>query len=154
MRVADSCTRVDDTLAIAALYRCLVRFVDRRPEHNSEMTGASRAIASENLWRAQRRGVHASFIDETGAVRSFAEHLAAILAMVAEDGEALGCQHELAHNELIASNGTSADHQLAIYAGAVDGSGSRTALTSVVDWLDKNTALEAEEKILATRNAV
>ena len=31
LRVADSCTRRADTLGIAALYRCLIRLVDRSP---------------------------------------------------------------------------------------------------------------------------
>ena len=30
LRVADSCTRLEDTLAVAALYRCLVRRAVRR----------------------------------------------------------------------------------------------------------------------------
>ena len=34
LRVADTCTRVEDTLAIAALYRCLVRLINKRPELN------------------------------------------------------------------------------------------------------------------------
>jgi glutamate---cysteine ligase / carboxylate-amine ligase len=56
LRIADSCTRLDDTLTVAALYRCLVCLADRRPELHRELTGASRAIAVENLWRAQRDG--------------------------------------------------------------------------------------------------
>jgi carboxylate-amine ligase len=32
LRVADSCTSLDHTLAVAALWRCLVRLVDRRPD--------------------------------------------------------------------------------------------------------------------------
>ena len=43
----------------AALYRCLVRLVHRRPDMHADLTGASRAIVAENLWRAQADGVRA-----------------------------------------------------------------------------------------------
>jgi glutamate---cysteine ligase / carboxylate-amine ligase len=86
LRVADSCTKLDDTLAIAALYRCLVRRAVREPKLNHGMTGASRAIVSENLWRAQRDSVRASFIDETsGASVPCAEFLASLLDELAGD---------------------------------------------------------------------
>jgi carboxylate-amine ligase len=46
LRVADSCTRVDDTIAIAALYRCLVRRLSLDPKLNAGQTGA---------WQLRRR---------------------------------------------------------------------------------------------------
>ena len=106
LRVADSCTRLEDTLAIAALYRCLVRRVDRHRKINRDLTSASRAIASENMWRAQRRGVHASFIDEAGNVTPFAEHLETILRDIAGDADALGCVAEVARTREIAASGS------------------------------------------------
>ena len=141
LRVADSCTRLDDTLAIAALYRCLVRHLDRHRTRNRGLTSVARAIASENMWRAQRRGVHASFIDEAGTVVPFAEHLEAILADIAEDAEALGCALEVAKTREIASDGTSADRQLAVFAEArAGGSGQGDALAAVVEWMARATA--------------
>ncbi len=113
LRVADSCTRLEDTLTIAALYRCLIRGLDRDPRINRDLTSASRAIASENMWRSQRRGVHASFIDQTGSVVPFVDHLERILADVAE---ALGCAAEVSRARQIVSDGTSADIQRSVYA--------------------------------------
>ena len=141
LRVADSCTRVEDTLAIAALYRCLVRLADRRPELNRGLTGASRAIAAENMWRAQRDGVRAKLIDEErGDAVPFGSHLDATLALVAEDAEALGCQGELDRARAIAAAGTSSDGQLAVFAKArEDGLADRDALSAVVDWLAEAT---------------
>ena len=142
LRVADSCTRVEDTLAIAALYRCLVRLADRRPDVSRGLTGASRAIAAENLWRAQRDGVRASIIDEElGAAVPFASHLDAMLALVAEDADALGCQSEVARVRDIVAVGTSADRQLSTFTEArAQGLGEREALGAVVDWLAETTA--------------
>ncbi len=141
LRVADSCTRLDDTLAIAALYRCLVRHMDRHPKRNRGLTSVSRAIASENMWRAQRRGVYASFIDEGGTVVPFAEHLEAILDDIANDADALGCAPEVARTREIITDGTSADRQLAIFAESqANGASSATALAAVVDWMALTTA--------------
>ncbi|HJS85143.1 MAG TPA: carboxylate-amine ligase [Acetobacteraceae bacterium] len=137
LRVADSCTRLRDTIAIAALYRCLVRLLDRRPDLNRGLTGASRALAAENLWRAQRHGVRASLIDEaSGAAVPFASHLEATLALVGEDADALGCRGEVAASRAIVAEGTSADRQLAVFAEARGrGLAERDALGAVVDWL-------------------
>ncbi|WP_252406553.1 hypothetical protein, partial [Acinetobacter pittii] len=50
--------------AIAALYRTLVRHLIRNPEINAHLSPVSRALMQENKWRAQRYGVHGSFVDE------------------------------------------------------------------------------------------
>jgi carboxylate-amine ligase len=148
LRVADSCTRLDDTLAIAALYRCLVRRLCRDPALNAGITGASHAIVAENCWRAQRYGIHGSFVDETTrSAKPVATVLAEVLDLVAEDGEALGCTGELDLARWIVARGTSADQQLSLYTEAVGrGLNSRDALARVVDWLTLETAGEIETR--------
>lgn len=142
LRVADSCTRLRDTLAIAALYRCLVRLCVRRPELNAEPTGATRGFAMENLWRAQRDGVHAALIDEAAEeavpVKRLVERL---LDLVAEDAAALGCAAQVAHALTIAECGSSADGQIRTYEAALAaGRSERKALSCVIDWLARETA--------------
>ncbi len=64
LRVADSCTRLDDAVAIAALFRCLVRALDRNREHQCRLRPASAAPSpQENKWHAQRYGIAATFVD-------------------------------------------------------------------------------------------
>ena len=142
LRVADSCTRLKDTLAIAALYRCLVRLCVRRPELNARPTGASRGFVMENLWRAQRDGVHAALIDEAAEeavpVRRLVERL---LDLVAEDAAALGCNAQVAHALTITECGSSADGQIRAYEASLAAGGSeRKALSCVIDWLARETA--------------
>ena len=141
LRVADSCTRVDDTIAIAALYRCLVRHLSRDPKLNAGQTGASRAINDENGWRAQRYGIHGSFVDERSrSAKPVPQVLDEVLALVAEDAEALGCRREVDIARWIVARGTSADQQLSIYTEAVGrGISNRDALASVIDWLSAET---------------
>ena len=142
LRVADSCTRLHDTIAVAALYRCLVRAADRRPDLNRGLTGGARALTAENLWRAQRDGVRTELIDETsGAAMPFAARLEAALALVGEDADALGCRREVEATRAIVAEGTSADRQLAIRTEARErGLDKREALRAVVDWIAEATA--------------
>jgi carboxylate-amine ligase len=138
LRVADSCTRLEDTLGIAVLYRCLVRLLDRSPTLNREQTGAARAITAENLWRAQRDGIRAAFLDIDGVTVPFATGLEAVLSQVEEDAAALGCEAELARLRTIAGQGTSADRQLAVFSAARGD--ARQALSTTVDWIAAATA--------------
>lgn len=142
LRVADSCTLLGHTLAVAALYRCLVRLADRRPEWNRGLTGASRALVAENLWRAQRDGVRAELIDVfTGDARPFAACLDAALDEVAEDADTLGCAAEAAAARDIVAGGTSADRQAAAFdAARKRGLNESEAAGAVVDWLAGATA--------------
>jgi len=141
LRVADSCTRLDDTIAIAALYRCLVRRLSLDTSLNAGQTGASRAINDENGWRAQRYGIHGSFVDEkTRTAKPVRELLEETLDLVAEDAKVLGCQRELDLARWIVARGTSADQQLTLYTEAVGrGLSNRDALAGVVDWLSAET---------------
>ncbi len=142
LRVADSCTRVEDTIAIAALYRCLVRHLVNDPALNRAQTGASRAIVEENCWRAQRYGIHGSFVDEaTRSAKPLGQVLNEVIDMVEDDALALGCRGELDLARWILARGTSADQQLNLYTeGLGRGLSNRDALAGVVDWLSAETA--------------
>jgi glutamate---cysteine ligase / carboxylate-amine ligase len=141
LRVSDSCTNLDDAIAIAALYRCLVRHLVRVPALNRGMTGASRAIISENLWRAQRDGVRAAFLDEeSGGTVRCADYLASLLHQLAPEIEEFDCLDEIERAKLIVTDGTSADFQLAkVDEGKADGGGA-DATPAVVDWIARVTA--------------
>ena len=119
LRIADSCTRLDDAVAIAALYRGLVRCAVRRPDFNAGFGPLERAVCAENIWQAQRRGIAARFVDPAGgATLSVAESLERLLAAVAEDAAALGCEAEVAATRDILRDGSSADRQLALFREA------------------------------------
>ena len=142
MRICDSCTRAEDAVAIATLYRCLVHAVARRPELNAGLGALERAIAAENIWQAQRHGTKARFIDAaSGAVSTVVEALDATLALVDEDADALGCAAWLAPLRQIARDGSSADRQLSAFADArARGESTDDALKAVVAHLVADTA--------------
>jgi gamma-glutamyl:cysteine ligase YbdK (ATP-grasp superfamily) len=90
LRAPDSCTLVEDSLAIAALFRVLARRLYRDPKLNADLDSVARAIAVENKWRAQRHGVRRTFVCDGGAIS-----VPALADLVIEetkaDTAALGC---------------------------------------------------------------
>ena len=56
LRIADSCTRAADTIALATLFRCLVSAHLRLPELGAQRSSATRRLIEENRWRAERYG--------------------------------------------------------------------------------------------------
>jgi carboxylate-amine ligase len=134
LRAPDSCTLVEDSIAIAALYRTLVRHLYVNRWRNSDLDAVARAIIVENKWQAQRHGVHAIFAAEDGPL-TIAEMLERVICDTAADADALGCCAEINRCRTIVSSGTSADAQLALFT-AHQRSGSRgAALRAVTDWI-------------------
>ncbi len=139
LRAADCCTRIDDTIAIAALYRALVRFLFNHPEHNAGIDVVDRSIAVENKWRAQRYGAQGSFVTRTGAL-PVAEMLDRLVDLVCADADVLGCWNELERCRTIVAEGTSADAQLRIFT-KYEHEGAEIALHKVAEWLKDATLL-------------
>jgi carboxylate-amine ligase len=137
LRAADSCTRLDDTVAIAALYRVLVRYLYGHPEHNAELDVVDRAIAVENKWRAQRYGVQGRFVTRGGAV-AVGDMLGRLLDLAAADAEALDCAETLEHCRAVVLEGTSADAQLRIFTES-EHEGAGIALHNVSRWIGDAT---------------
>jgi carboxylate-amine ligase len=136
LRVADSCTRLDDAVAIAALFRCLVRALDRNREINVGFDRVGRAISKENKWHAQRYGINAVFVDPfTRAPLTIGDWLKQVRELVAEDIATFGCAAEIDRLDRILLEGTSADRQVDIYARCrAAGRRRLTAIKDVIDW--------------------
>jgi glutamate---cysteine ligase / carboxylate-amine ligase len=118
LRAPDCCTRLEDTVAITALYRTLARRVFFNPWLNADLTAVSRAIVVENKWRAQRYGIHGTFVDEARPRADgvpFARWLDRVIEEAVGDATVLGCLEEVMRCRAIVANGTSADAQLAVY---------------------------------------
>jgi len=141
LRAPDSCTRLEDGITIAALYRSLVRHLVRNPQINVDLTVVDYAIAQENKWRAQRYGIHGSFADRAAKrALSVAESVDWLLELVRDDARELGCEQEVAGARSILARGTSADLQIAIFHEAEQRTGSRNeAFQAVKAWLVETT---------------
>ncbi len=120
-----------------------MRRIERDPSLNAGLTAASRAIALENKWRAQRYGVHGSFVDEARRrLISVSDLLDETISLVDEDMRALGCTDQVHALRSLAAGGTSADRQLAIHMEQTgSGNSNDAALIAVVDWLAAASAV-------------
>jgi len=141
LRAPDCCTRLEDTVAIAALYRTLARRVFLNRWLNADLTAVSRAIIVENKWRAQRYGIHGTFVDEARPREvPFAHWLDQVIEEAADDAAALCCLDEVVRCRTIVAEGTSADAQLTVYRQARDRGAERgEALAAVSKWLAEAT---------------
>lgn len=142
MRISDVCTRVEDGLAIAALFRCLIATLIEHPESGSTRSTHTRRVIDENRWRAKRDGTSARFIDEaSGQAIPLSELLTQLLSFVAEAAGRLHCSPTLERLGQIIAGGTSAHEQLRIYnERRAVGTSNLLALQAVVDWLASTTA--------------
>lgn len=137
MRIADMCTRLEDALAIAALYRALIATLVANPELGKLRTTHTRRLIDENRWRAKRDGIKAEFILETSnEVVPVAQVVSDLMAACGEQIDRLDCAEALEPIERILSEGTSAHQQLKIYnERRAAGEESSDALLKVVEWV-------------------
>jgi carboxylate-amine ligase len=142
LRVPDACTALEDTLAIAALYRCLVCALTCDRSLNRGIDSPGRALAKENKWRVQRFGLAAELIDPFGrrAAIDAPGAVRRLLDLVRPHAAALDCLAEIEQVETILSRGTSADRQVAIYEAAIgEGCDEQEGLRRVNAWLQRET---------------
>jgi carboxylate-amine ligase len=137
MRIADIPTRLDDSISIGALYRCLLRMLWRLKRDNQRWRIYKRMLVKENRWRAQRYGTDEGLVDfGKRRIVPYADLLDEIIALVAEDAAHFGCVAEVEHAREIVRRGTSAHAQRRVYEAALGkGADKVEALRLVVDWL-------------------
>jgi carboxylate-amine ligase len=111
LRAPDCCTRLEDAMALASLYRALARHLFNRLANPEDVTVLDRAIAVENKWRAQRYGVQCSFVTRAGPV-PLTEFLSGLINQISDDAAYLRCEHQVEHCMTIARYGSSADYQI------------------------------------------
>ena len=143
-RIADVCPRIDDAVAIAALYVSVVRMLTRLRRANQSWRTYPLMLLEENRWRAQRYGTSGTLFDfGKGTLVPARELTAELLALVAEDAQALGCEGEIARVARIVEEGTSADRQITTFKAGLDkGLTKEDALWAVVDELIAETVAD------------
>ena len=141
MRIPDLCTRVEDAVCIAALYRCWLRLLYRLRRSNQRWRRYPRLLIEENRWRAHRFGMDEGLIDfGRGEVIPYPDLIDEIIEFVREDAEHFDCVAEIEHARTIVARGTSAHWQLDTFHKAVaEGADEHEALRRVVDMLVAET---------------
>jgi glutamate---cysteine ligase / carboxylate-amine ligase len=115
-RICDIPTRVDDTIAIAALFQALVAKLNRLLDQNLTFRLHHKMLIEENKWRAVRYGLDGKMIDfgkgKEAPVRDLIRELLEFVDDVIDD---LGSREEIEHIYTILERGTSADEQLRVW---------------------------------------
>src|SRR5436305_3441016 len=132
-RICDIPTRVDDTVAIAALFQAIVAKLTKLIDKNLGFRLYRRMLIQENKWRAVRYGLDGKLIDfgkqKEVPVRDLILELLEFVDDVLDD---LDSRKEVEHIHTILERGTSADEQLQVFQETSD-------LKSVVDRLMERT---------------
>ena len=133
LRVCDAQTRVDDTMAIAALIQAIISKLYKLLWQNTTFRIYRRRLLDENRWRASRYGIDGRLIDfgreAEVETRSLLNEL---LAFIETEVKEFGTQREMAHVERIMREGTGADRQLAAWKNTQD-------MKAVVDQIVEET---------------
>lgn len=132
-RICDAQSRVDDTIALAAIMQAIVVKLHKLRSENVTFRMYPRRLIDENRWRASRYGLDGKLIDFGRKCEvDERELLHEMLEFIAPEIDELGSQRELAHIERIMREGTGADRQLAVWKRTGD-------LKAVVDHIVDKT---------------
>lgn len=146
-RVCDVPTRVEESIAIAALTQAIVVKLHRLYTQNMGFRLYRRALIEENKWRAARYGLDGKLIDfgkrKEVLMRDLALELIAFVDDVVDD---LGSRSAVDYIHEILRNGTSAERQLRVFKETGD-------LKAVVQHLVQETRAGVESKTTAARSA-
>jgi glutamate---cysteine ligase / carboxylate-amine ligase len=128
-RICDIPTRVDDTVAIAALFQAIVAKLTTLIEKNLGFRLYRRMLIQENKWRAVRWGLDGKMIDFGKQKEVPTRDLVLeLLDFVDDVVDVLGSRKEIEHIHTILERRTSAEEQLRVFSETKD-------LNAVVDRL-------------------
>jgi carboxylate-amine ligase len=128
-RICDIPTRVDDTVAIAALFQAIVAKLTKLIDKNLGFRLYRRMLIQENKWRAVRWGIDGKMID-FGKQKEVPTRdlILELLEFIDDVVDELGSRKEIEHIHTILQRRTSAEEQLRVFEETKD-------LNSVVDRL-------------------
>ncbi len=120
-RIFDLPTRIEETVAIAALVQAVVVKLHHLYTQNMGFRLYRRSLIDENKWRAARWGVEGKLIDfgkqQEVPLASLMEEMLEFVDDVLDD---LGSREAVAYIPTILREGTSADRQLRVFAQSGD----------------------------------
>jgi carboxylate-amine ligase len=113
VRIPDSCTRIEETLCIAALVQAIVAKLVQLRRANQSWRAYPKRMLDENKWRAVRYGVSGKLIDFGRSEEvPFPQLVEEIVAFVDDVLDGLGSRADVEYVFQILAHGSSADRQL------------------------------------------
>jgi glutamate---cysteine ligase / carboxylate-amine ligase len=143
IRVMDSQTRVEHTLALAALVQAMVKELCEHFDAGKTLSRYPYEMLDENKWLAARHGLDAELVDlpETGRV-PVGELTRRLLTRLRPHAEELGSAAEFDGLEDILENGNGASRQVVVYGANHD---LREVVREIVDATSPTAAEAAGE---------
>jgi carboxylate-amine ligase len=133
IRIPDMCTRLEETLCLAALVQAIAAKLVQLRRANQSWRLYRKNLIDENKWRALRYGIRGELIDFGRKEEvPFPALVEEILAWVDDVVDDLGSRKEIEYAHTILQEGSSADRQLTIYRKTGD-------LHAVVDHVVQET---------------
>lgn len=115
-RICDIPTRIDDTIAIAALLQALVAKCNKLLDQNLTFQRHHKMLIEENKWRAVRYGLDGRMIDfGKGTEVPVPDLIRELVKFVEDVTDDLRSRKEIRHIQTILQRGTSADEQLQVW---------------------------------------
>ena len=143
-RICDIPTRVDDTVAIAALFQALVAKFDQLLDRNLTFRLHHKMLIEENKWRAVRYGLDGKMIDFGKGEEVPIRHLIReLLEFVDDVVDGLDSRKEIEHVRTILARGTSADEQLRVWRETGD---IKTVVGHLIEMTMENVPREVISK--------
>ncbi len=134
VRICDLPTRLDETIAIAALIQATVVTLYNLRQRNMSFNIYRPTLIEENKWRASRYGIRGKMIDFGKQEEvDYRDLIYEYIRFVDEAVDELDSRHEINYIHQILEHGTSADRQLEVYEK------SGHDLKAVVDYLIQDT---------------
>ncbi|HZQ04156.1 MAG TPA: carboxylate-amine ligase [Gaiellaceae bacterium] len=118
LRICDAVTRVEDVVAITALYQGLVKMYSEELTRTGSVPSYHRILVVENKWLAARHGLEAPIMDLATGRRNrvpLAQLVRRTLRDVEPHARELGSERELEGVREILSRGNGAERQLRIW---------------------------------------
>ena len=153
LRICDICPLIEDAVAIAALYACLIRHLNARLDSGDRLEETPPESIEEGRWLAQRYGTFAFLPHPNGSSgrTDVADLVDELVAMLRDDARSLGCERALDRVPRMIVEGNSADRQEDVYRQTMlDGADNREALRVVVDSVIAETEREGAATSAAT----
>ena len=118
-RICDVCTRVDEAVALAAIFQALIYKIWKMRRDNMTFRVYPTPLIDENKWRAVRYSLEGKLIDWGGEqMVPAADLIRELLAFVTPFAHKLNSEDELAHVETILQRGASAEQQVQVWKNA------------------------------------
>lgn len=116
IRVMDSQTRLEHTVALAALVQAMVKELAEHYESGQELSRYPYEMLDENKWLAARHGLEGELVDlpDRGRVRT-SELARRLVDRLREHAEDLGSTNELAAIDDLLDNGNGASRQIVVF---------------------------------------